>query len=445
MREQKQYNTDRGWAAMQQILDREMPRRRRRRIAGWWFAGLLLPVLGIAGWYLYQQQHTSQPLPVLPAQAISGAPLAERASASDLPVNIHTVAAVSNESPKNTATSTKLHPFSKPAATAPDVLNAHPTAMPAWLAMKDGMATNELSVILVPDGVNLENGMVEQTFLPDQSATMPENALSSLPMLSPPVATEGDTLHFATYPAYSNTAVTKKLPYRASWEFGPMAGINSERLPRINGGVIGMVADWQPLRHWGLRSGLQYAVQRLASDESLVTTISEDSYERYSDGLAVFDQSGNYGNLNQFAGINTNILASVRRIHRIEAPLLVYWQPVRKLRAYIGATMNYTFLAQTSPRIFSENQVYKVVSGRDELNRLATEKLNRWQVKWQLGLGYRIGRVIEVNAGIQAALPSISLQKDGGLGQEQNPNSHQSISIEQIHQLGVTVRGIVFF
>jgi len=108
--------------------------------------------------------------------------------------------------------------------------------------------------------------------------------------------------------------------------------------------------------------------------------------------------------------------------------------------------LHYTFLAQTSPRIFADNQVFKVATGHDELNRLATEKLNRWQVKWQLGVGYRLGRRVELGASIRAALPKISLRKDSHIAADLQVVADQNrISIEEVRQLGVSLRAAVFF
>ena len=240
----------------------------------------------------------------------------------------------------------------------------------------------------------------------------------------------------------------KKARYGSHWAFGITFGANSERLPRVNGGLVGGSVDWQPLRHWGLRSGIQYALQRLAEDESLVASITEDAYER-SSNLSLFDQSGNYGYISAFPSINTSILASVRRIHRIETPLLVYWQPIPAFRVYGGAILNYTFLAQTSNRIFADNQVFKVVSGRDEINRLATERLQRWQVKWQAGLGYRLGNIAELNASVQTTFPKISFKRTGeiqpGFDGTNSVSPQSSTPFVQVRQLGVTLSGVVFF
>ncbi len=441
MREQKQNTTDRGWEAMQRILDREMPRRRRRRVAVWWWLTglLLLPLLGIAGWKMYQ--HSIETTPVTPAPTLPAVPLAERTPSTALPntAALNSQTAASSEETAFIDYRKQSSHRNRVATTAP--LSSRPSDATTSLAKKGDDLAMESSTVL-----SLENSKIERQAVSAEVDFAPMMALSLLPAVAPAIEQEPEPLVFPTYPAYSSAELIKKAPHRATWDLGITAGINSERLPRINGGAIGIVADWQPLRRWGLRSGVQYAVQRLAPDESLVTTISEDAYEKSSSELSLFDQSGNYGNITQFSSINTNILASVRRIHRIEAPLLVYWQPVRKLRTYVGASVNYTFLAQISPRIFSENQVFKVVSGRDELNKLATEKLNRWQVKWQVGLGYRINRHLEVTGGVQAALPKISLQKDAGndsaLGAARPA---QNIATEEIRQLGFMLRGVVLF
>lgn len=436
MKEQKHDIMDRGWAGMQRILDQEMPRRRRRVAGWWWLTGLLLlPIMGLAGWQWYQRAPQTIPAPTIPT-----APVAQHAPVNAASTNADP-AIQSSKGAAESTTSAKVQNWNGPAAIRL-MSPAAPTETRVFLTEKEGIAGPERSTASALKGMIPASGIAP---IPAQPAAPSVSALGALPRLFPLLNAEMDTVDLPTYPAYTSTEITRKATHRATWALGVVGGITSERLPRINGGMAGLVTDWQPLRHWGLRSGLQYAMQRLAADESLVTTISEDAYERTSNGLGLLDNSGNYGDITQFPSINTNILASVRRIHRIETPLLVYWQPVRALRAYAGASLNYTFLAQTSPRIFADNQVYKVATGRDELNRLATEKLDRWQVKWQLGFGYRIGRWAEVNAGIQATLPKITLQKDDHFTSELQTASRQNISVEQVRQMAITLRGVVFF
>ncbi len=44
--------TDKGWNAMQDLLDREMPTpARRRRLLWWWVVLLLLPLTALVMWY----------------------------------------------------------------------------------------------------------------------------------------------------------------------------------------------------------------------------------------------------------------------------------------------------------------------------------------------------------------------------------------------------------
>jgi len=451
MKEQEhEHVTDQGWAAMQQLLDQQMPRR-RRRVAGWWWltALLLLPLIATNSWYFYQQ---SKPV-TLPIKASStpAAPLAiqefpgKNEQHSDLPTN-------------ETAPTTSAAPGRVSAALAPHTNEKQGTDHANFTGKK---RTTGARVLGTPTSSSRTTQPIVGLFDIDQPAATAVPAVQTLtseianqqPLLAT-LPTPFQLLNWAdpavNVPEYSSVVRREivKSQSLAQWAFGLTFGANSERLPRINGGLIGLAVDWQPLRHWGLRSGAQYTVQRLASDESLVTAITEDAYER-SSNLALFDQSGNYGNITAFSSINTNILASVRRIHRAEIPLAAFYQPLPAFRLYTGGVLNYTFLAQTSNRIFADNQVFKVVSGRDEINRLATERVQRWQVKWQAGLGYRLGNQAELNASIQTTFPKISFRRtpkinsdlDGlnAAGQQRNSPS------VQVRQLGVTLSGVVFF
>ncbi len=445
MKEKEHENiTDRGWAAMQRTLDQEMPRRRRRVAGWWWLSGLLLlPVLGVAGlrWYQQTQQLSAPAIPLAPA-----GPVAKQ------------------EHPQTTNRSVEL-PVTAAESAAPnavDHLNAK-SPNPTSESRTTGLYAPENNRSAV-QWAELEKFQPVQNrrdfnrpfnmvaILPDSpTANQPESELQDLSAdllatLPTPYQNLDREVPDAVIPIYQTPAETEiqKVKNAFPLTLGVTFGFNTERIPRINGGLIGVTADWQPLRRWGLRSGVQYAMQSLASDESLVTVITEDAYEK-SSSLSLFDQSGNYGNISSFSSINTSILASVRRIHRIETPLLAYWQPLPAFRVYAGAVLNYTFLAQTSNRIFSDNQVFKVVSGRDEINRLATERLQRWQVKWQAGLGYRLGHKVELNASLQTTFPEISFKKSAEAQAGLNVTDPQNRPLVQVRQLGVTLSGVVFF
>ena len=431
--------TDQGWAAMQQVLDQQMPRRRRRIAGWWWFAGLLLlPILGVTGWQ-WVQQSTGKSVPA----AIPLKPAAPVAKQNDLPATNGSAgfAATNSDDPSAWAGLEKLPDFETFKA-----LTGQPVASSGF----DNQRAPSVLINAVP-GPNDLSG-VSAGMPPATAGTVPGSALinnisvgavADLPTPFKTLEKGALAVGLPDYAPYVRAAITK-VSHKAPLALGLTCGVNSERLPRVSGGLAGAVVDWQPLRRWGMRSGLQYAMQRLASDESLVATIVEDAYEKSSENLALFDNSGNYGNISQFSSINTSILASVRRIHRIETPLLVYWQPMPAFRMYAGATLNYTFLAQTSNRIFSDNQVFKVVSGHDEINRLATERLQRWQVKWQAGLGYR-WRCMELNGSIQTSFPKISFKRTAEIQSGLDVSARSSSPFVQVRQLGVTLSGIAYF
>ena len=429
--------TDQGWAAMQRLLDQRMPRRRRRVAGWWWLAGLLLlPLIGVTGWQWYERSTETVPVPVVPTAPV--APMAERS-----PLSRQVTSADSGTITKPVV-SQHLPLLQIQPRTTHGAGSLQAKVRPFWTEKAVFTAASTPQLALQAEGARAQDVINTPSGVINPAPVIPVTALTALPtpFSFPQVV---DTLDFRKYPPYSSPEITRKLPRKATWSYGVLAGLNSERLLRVNGGVVGLVIDWQPLRRWGLRAGLQYAVQRLAIDESLVTVITEEAYESMSNSLGLFDNSGNFGNIGDFSSINTDILASVRRIHRIEAPLLAYWQPRRALRVYAGASLNHTFLAQTSSRILADNQIFKVATGRDEINRLATERLQTWQVKWQGGLGYRIGRRAEMNASIQTTFPKIPFRKKADLQADLKVADRQSSTFGQVRQLGVTLSGVVFF
>lgn len=445
MKEQEHNNvTDQGWAAMQQLLDQRMPRRRRRVAGWWWFAGLLLlPVAGFVAWQVYEQGNSGIEVPAVPVSrveplAVQGAaqtPEKMAGAAQVLPV----VATPFEESSSPLSTSANQ----QASALRPGVKTRQQAILQEQLPKRRKFGTQDFATSTIslselpPASEPLEPG------LPAENKKQ-EMGLAPLPMAFQILEGELTVQLPPSYPPYYGEEI-KPAHRKSSWAFGLAMGLNSERIPRVNGGLVGLTADWQPFRHWGLRTGVQYAMQRLAADESLVTTIAQDDYEKSSNSLSLFDQSGTYGNLGSFSSINTSILASVRRIHRVEMPMSVYWQRKTAFRIYAGASLNYTFLAQTSNRIFSDNQVFKVVSGRDEINRLAIDQIQRWQVKWQGGVGYRF-RNIELSASAQTTFPKISFKKSPSIkGELDNVSQSKSEPFMQVRQLGVTLGGVRYF
>ncbi len=79
---------------------------------------------------------------------------------------------------------------------------------------------------------------------------------------------------------------------------------------------------------------------------------------------------------------------------------MAWWQPVRPLRLYSGVSVNYTFLGQSAKQNFVENAIVSLDTNKSQRDagQVATDELKRWQMNYQLGLGWRLGRHVELSA-----------------------------------------------
>jgi hypothetical protein len=397
--------TDKGWQAMREVLDREMPVQRRRRPVFWWWLGVLLlfPLLLTGGWLWYNQafgpgniQQTrpvTQPAPRKQASA-DDSPLAEQVRAPGAAMPLTTESA--SPSPANRQASQK--------GSTPN-----PMDIPRLKQTNAGQAFMDQNIVALP-GDPAQQRETPRSYpveaLPGtDNATLPPveqkiaNGVEILPSTALPelsIAARAPNFMLVNTPVSTRVHADKTGP-RLS--FGAMAGMHTDRFTAINGFSAGAVMDWQLASKWGLRTGMQYAQYNPATSSRPYVALEDNIYANATGNFDVV--------LDNLATPATSpdsqpnpVLVPVDRIGRLEMPVLAYWQPLRPLRIFAGVTGSYSLSLKTSRQGFANAKVYNADSPSAEknLSSLATEVLPRWNINLMFGTGFRIGRHFELDA-----------------------------------------------
>ena len=388
--------TDKGWADMRKALDREMPERKKRRpVFWWWFGALLLLLAGGGMWALFERSQPQYPVPPPEVEPKAVQPVVSVPENED---KVTIDQAESEIKPGTAGHSQNAALASDPAVrqNKPATTNVNDTPM------------SPMPAITLPDvantGVvsNRENAdHVVATGAPGTKATP---SLSALPVEISLLSAQRsfDMPVFAT--AIPPSKSTVKPHKNARWSFGLAAGLRSESFSAVNGFSAGMVLDWQPARKWGLRTGLQYAQYRATGSRPPIIAVNNDQYANATGNLNVVpnfaDSLGNPWNGAGTSDTNgTPVLIPVKKLHKLEMPLLAFWQPVRPLRLYGGITATYNLSARASEQNYANETVFTASNAKEleSINSLTSEVLPRFNIEAMLGLGFRFGKRMELN------------------------------------------------
>jgi hypothetical protein len=477
--------TDKGWNAMQEILDREMPTERpRRRIWILWFLALLLPAAGLLLWL-----NPAEKTPVSPVSS------AERPIAQQLPEQEHQPAdrkiisgasAARNEqvaSSEKTEQFTSATPLSLSAPTTTSAAKRKATAIPATpatpapilaatptnLTKRDAdvdaltpLATNSApatpSPVLTPTPTapaELDADITAST----PPATSPEiktEAAASAPVLAdapttptaqntepnastqpatspeiaPAAATPPSVITSAPTPTVEQDAApaTPIIPVREnkkSLSWGATVGVLSETTPGYAGATAGLVAEWRPGKRWGLRSGLAYQFHLLRDEDRPITSVTTAAYAEATGDQTIFDNTF----LVSSSDFTVPVYVPVSRLHRLEIPLQVFWQPTRKVRLYAGASFGANFYAQTASRSLKNGKIYDVQEGTParNLNQEVSRQIRGGQMGWNVGISYQPTKRIEL--GLYFQNPVTSKNAEPELQDVAAPNTSNALDV----------------
>lgn len=374
--------TDKGWASMQAMLDREMPREKRRRPFGWWLAGIFLLLAGgFEAW-----RHTQLP----PVQG---------ATAPGKPDQAHTpVAAAGINVPKKDAGN----------ADAPAASEA------------------ESNLFLPSHGTKRfgAHNLIASPKAPDKASEIRPLALSQLPAPDPgfsnfnpfPVTPReiGTDPKSAVLPSPAETKIAKRGTKKQAkiWAFGISAGISTERFIAVNGMSAGLFVDWQPLRKWGMRVGANYQTESPTVQSRPIANVSAKNYNAFLfNRMEVIGYGAGYS----YVDPKAEVLIPVDRLHYLELPALIFWQPWRPWRIYAGSTLTRTLYAKSEDYSYVSDQSpapSSILVESRNLNELATRQLATWHIYGNTGLGFRPHNHLEVGFSGQFDFPGLRKNSD---------------------------------
>ncbi len=502
--------TDKGWNAMQEILDREMPTERpRRRIWMLWFLALLLPAAGLLLWL-----NPAEKTPVSPVSS------ANRPIARQLPEQEHQPAerkmiagasAARNEqviSSEKTEQFSSATPLSLSAPTTTSAAKRKATAIPAAAAatpapvlaatpttpverdadvqasippaINSAPATPSPVLISVPTAPTEPDANIHTSTPPATSPEIKTAAAASAPVLAdaPTPPAEQNTESNASTPPATNAEVapaattsspvlasvptptveqdaapaTPIIPVREnkkSLSWGATVGVLSETTPGYAGATAGLVAEWRPGKRWGLRSGLAYQFHLLRDEDRPITSVTTAAYAEATGDQTIFDNTF----LVSSSDFTVPVYVPISRLHRLEIPLQVFWQPTRKVRLYAGASFGANLYAQTASRSLKNGKIYDVQEGTParNLNQEVSRQIRGGQIGWNVGISYQPTKRIELGLFFQNPVTSknaeLQLQDAAASGSNKESEALRTLAAERqgamdgrpVFQLSATV------
>lgn len=428
--EQEKKLADKGWQSMQQVLDREMPAERKRRPFVWWWTGLLLLPLAIWGGQAIWRSGTTPSVAPLPAHELM--PKNERPVVQTTDNQPHTPLPASPSSGDanqqvsgKSAENQPQNAAALSAAYAPATIGEDKTRcnLPA-IVIPDNPAEgigNDARETAVPSSVQATDAAIaaaETTTDVASAAENPIDVLSPLTQMPPPVTLERAATQapppVSIIPVENNIV---KAPGAKKWSFGITAAASTEQFSSLNGLSAGLSADFRFARKWGLRASGMYTRYRTSSNNQPVVAVESVDY---ANATGLYTGNNNYqpgtssggGNFSSEDLALNYVYVPLRKLHQIDMPLMLWWQPVSRLRLYSGFALNYTFLGQTTEQNYINNQAISLTSDSSQkrASRVATSELPRWQFHYQGGLGIQLGRHAELGAFWRMPLENIAFR-----------------------------------
>jgi hypothetical protein len=397
-------STDRGWAAMRQMLDREMPVKHRRRFGWWWLTLLTLPIAVYGGWQWLRATHSTPEK----QESRAAQPLA---SVGTEPVRSNSVQHVQNapEAAKKSITGNdeKRAPLNKTGVTsfAKSGKRAEKT-MDRSASMDGAQLISDLSPAL-------SEASPSENSTPSQIQNLPLQLPLERCFISPKkVEYPGKSGIIPSYSFKPENLVTDKKSSTNAWSFGATSAASTEQFNNINGFSTGVTMDWKFARKWGLRTGLFYNIHSPQEKYRPVVSIQSDDYSTKVDGNVIFvdvntgQEVFNTANNAVYSdSLSGNVFIPVNRIQRLELPVTAFWQPTRAFKVFGGLTLNRTLSTKADKLNFSNGYILQLAdqTAADDASKLSSKELGNWSADAMLGIGFTLGKSFEL--GFAAKMP----------------------------------------
>jgi len=390
--------TDKGWEAMQQLLDREMPVKptRRRLVGGWWWL-LLLPLAGYSTWEWMKYAS------ILPAQ-----------SASPVAQNAHTTPLTANNTPTS-ATPSITQMAESPTEIAVPAWNNPPSRSAEAIARpsKGAQASTAQTFIAENGSKTPDNLLVNTSQSPDLAWVATPLSLSTDVLNTPIQSIDPHTNIPSNKPQTIQGASIKPLQRRVfkTWTFGSITALTSEQFTSVNGFSTGVNVDWAFSRKWGLRSGLLYQIYTPEENHRPVASIERNDYaSNIAQNLIIVDAHtgveviqttpGDYVN-----SLTENVLVPLNRIQRLEIPLSLFWQANTQVKVLGGLSVSRILSTRADRQNYSGQYLLQLTNqaAQDDASRLIANQLGRWNTVATVGIGWALAQQFEL--GFSARLP----------------------------------------
>lgn len=420
--------TDRGWSQMRQLLDREMPVRQRRPIIWWWLAAAFL--LGCLSSALYLQHLQRKPIVYVPVPQTVYV-------TKEIPAPNTNYKAGNTSKPQGDQSISQSN-LSSGTYLAQKQANFQAVARTEsrFGAKGDLHATQNAVAQLLPTSVLPAEIPDFSAFIFDNPVCFPVHEPLSGRIKPLALADPGAVMGV-------NVEMARKRNYKLL-AFGINAAIATERFQTINRASAGLFVDYQPLRQFGLRLGLGYQHALPSAHTRPLAPITAADYMQatgyYGLIAALRDSSGQY-----LVNPSSTVVVPVSRLHRIEAPISLYWAPAGRLRLYSGVVVQRIFQAKTSDHSFIEDADVVVQNGyrAARMDEVVSRRIDRWSFDWMAGVGMRIFPRFELGFAYRENVQSKSSIEAQKADIISNPDIREGLMRVKRPQL--TLSGTMFF
>jgi hypothetical protein len=393
-----QHLADCGWAAMQQLLNKEMPVSTTRERSSYYYRGLVMLLLLLSfSTGLWYGRHSRQSVPV-PASSVN--------------------AVLPTKNNVEFTQTTTLRPITDPVP-QPSYYNSGlllPDAF--WIAAPEPVFTTKSVDIAIPTTVS--------TLAEPSTALFSSVAATQEPLTTHQQQSLADAtalpqkyaapvlvrvLPDAPLPPLVKQAETKPKPQL--WSIGLMTGLLSRRGNDFSGWNAGVNVDWQPLRKVGLRASASYVYHHRLIQEVPTVYMPFNLYDEVWREL--------YNNQPAPPSILANAASSdielpVLGTHRAESALSMFWEFLPRTRlywgAYAGRTMGVSIARpKIEPDAFSAAPEVNKIANNPVLNKAVSnyvaEQLPDWFYGWSSGMSYEPMRRLELSFSYQRTWPKL--------------------------------------
>lgn len=391
MKDEVQRKTiDKGWQAMSQVLEKEMPQQKKRRLALWWLLFIGMPFIVWTIW----KQHQSQP-DRLPQEKQQPAPLVNNDGRAlplvqQQPIN-HRVIELPQSKFQAKSAQTSIKP-TRPGLESGTVQEDHSTAV-------ENAALPRLTQSN-PDSMK----EVIQKSIPE--LVQPVDLLSFISNEIPFVSSGQEKPFSKLVSLFIQPSPEQKR--NKHWSLGLTASAQTEKFSRLDSYDAGIAIEWQPFPKLGIRSGLSYARHPRVQASTSKVVLDAENYLKTADtsNFIIIDQVTNeVVDAKEYTvnALPNYVSIPVRYYEQLAVPVLLNWKCRKFLNLHFGGSIGYITRLKTA-RI-GESGKWTISPSNDEtysqVEKLAIKEISRWKYDIRAGLAVPLNRHLEVSFGIK--------------------------------------------